>query len=303
MLSRFAVAEDIFTSAFSNVNNRLLEITNEHGLIDHRQVNEQRFSAWFNKIDCQRSFYGSRFWEYPFAILAADLKPGMKCADIGCGTTPFTPYLCEVVNKENVTGFDPDYISDDNEDRHLSFGARKSHIDKFGFTFRQNNFTKLDAPDNSFDRLFCISVLEHIEDPRVKQMGMQEMARILKPGGKLIVTFDTGIDLPLNPPFKIIELSGLVPDDGLNIEWPKHRFVNYGDKCIDVFGLSLRKPSGQIYRNYDETEKIDAHEAMKKYTTLTNWFNVPYNSVLKLNDLEKPLGPLRVALKKILKRY
>lgn len=303
MLSRFAVAEDIFTTAFSNVNKRLLEITNEQGLIDHRHVNEQRFSAWFKKIDCQRSFYGARFWEYPFAILAADLEPGMKCADIGCGTTPFTPYLCEVVSKENVTGFDPDYIPDDHEERHLSFGARKSHIDKFGFAFRQNSFTKLDAPDNSFDRVFCISVLEHIEDPRVKQMGMQEMARILKPGGKLIVTFDTGIDLPLNPPLKIIELSGLVPDDGVNIEWPQHRFVDYGDKCIDVFGLSLRKPTGQIYRSYDQKETVDAYDAMKKYTTLTNWFNVPYNSILKLNDMEKPLGPLRVALKKILKRY
>jgi SAM-dependent methyltransferase len=303
MVSKFAEAEDINRTEFSNINKRLLQITDENNLIDHREINLQRFSNWFPSIECKRSFYGSRFWEYPFAILAADLHNGLRCADIGCGSTPFTPYLCEVVGKENVTGFDPDYVSEDEEHRHLSFGARKSHIEKFGFDFKQNDFIKLDAADNSFDRVFCISVLEHVEDSRIKQQGLQEMARILKPGGKLIITFDTGLDLILNPPLQIVELSGLIPDSGIDLRWPIKRFVNYGTNCVDVFGLILTKPNGDIFSDYDMTTKIPAYTANARYVKRANWFNIPYNGVMKINDLEKPLGLLRVGIKKLLKRY
>jgi ubiquinone/menaquinone biosynthesis C-methylase UbiE len=302
MKSKFAVSEDIFSAAYTEINKRLLEITREHELINHNEINAERFSEWFGKINEPRTFYGSRFWEYPFAILSADIKTGMQCADIGCGSTPFTPLLCELAGKENVTGFDPDYVQKD-EDRHLSFGARKTHIEKFGFNFKPDSFTSLSVADGTFDRVFCISVLEHIEDPVVKQKGLQEMARVLKPGGKLILTFDTGIDLILNPVLKVIELSGLIPSNELDMRWPEKRFVNYGDSCIDVFGLVLEKPGGEIYKDYKQSEKIPAHTAMRKYVKNANWFNVPYNSIMAARDLEQNMGIIKVALKKILKRY
>jgi tRNA A58 N-methylase Trm61 len=65
-------------------------------------------------------------WELPFAIHAAGLKPGMKLADVGCGSTPFTAYLAEVAGCKNVTGYDPDYIVDDSKENHFHFGAKKS---------------------------------------------------------------------------------------------------------------------------------------------------------------------------------
>jgi ubiquinone/menaquinone biosynthesis C-methylase UbiE len=303
MISRFAQSHEIFSDAFASINERLLEITNQNNLIDHREVNQQRFSDWFSKIRCEKSFYGARFWEYPFAILAGDLKSGMTCADIGCGTTPFTAYLCEIAGKNNVTGYDPDYIAEDTAERHLSFGARKSHIEKFGFHFVQNNFTQLDCPDNFFDRVFCISVLEHIDDPEIKAKGLQEMARILKPGGKLIMTFDTGLEMTFNPPLKIIELTGLVPDDTLDLRWPEKRFVDYGSSNIDVFGLVLEKPTGEIYLDYKATKKIPAYTAAKKYVDASNWFNVSYTSVLMMNDLKRPWGTIRFLLKRLLNKY
>jgi len=227
----------------------------------------------------------------------------VKCADIGCGSTPFTTYLCDLVGKDNVTGFDPDYVDNEQDARHLSFGARKSHIEKFGFHFHQNDFVRLAAPDNTFDRIFCISVLEHIDDSEVKQKGLQEMARILKPGGKLIITFDTGIDLLLNRPLQIIELSGLIPDGGLDLRWPEKRFVNYGENCVDVFGLILQKPTGHIFLNYERTKRIPAQTVTRKYVELANWFNVPYNWILQIRDLHRPLGIFILILKKLLRRY
>jgi ubiquinone/menaquinone biosynthesis C-methylase UbiE len=304
MVSRFAQSSEIFSAPFATINKQLLAITDQNQLIDHREINEKRFGEWFNRISCNRSFYGARFWEYPFAILAADLRPGLKCADIGCGTTPFTPYLCEIAGKENVTGIDPDYVAGEDEERHLSFGARKSHIGKFGFQFFQSDFTQLPVPDNSFDRVFCISVLEHIDDPKIKARGLREMARIVKPGGKLIMTFDTGIEMLFNPPLSITSLTGLIPDDKIDLRWPEKRFVKYeGGATIDVFGLALEKPDNEVFADYDQTSRIPANKITDKYADLAHWYNVPYNHILKLNDLEKPMGTLRVWLKQLLGKY
>lgn len=49
--------------------------------------------------------------------------------------------------------------------------------------------TKL--PDASVDAITCVSVLEHVDGPNL-QITVREFKRILKPGGRLVLTFDTG---------------------------------------------------------------------------------------------------------------
>jgi ubiquinone/menaquinone biosynthesis C-methylase UbiE len=61
---------------------------------------------------------------------------------------------------------------------------------------------KLQFEDNSFDRVLCISVLEHLEEEKIddkyvnyhKQnldvIAIADMLRVLRPGGLLILTFD-----------------------------------------------------------------------------------------------------------------
>lgn len=48
--------------------------------------------------------------------------------------------------------------------------------------------TRLPFADNSFDFLSCISVIEHLND-REDSLAMDEFMRVLKPGGKIILTF------------------------------------------------------------------------------------------------------------------
>jgi len=60
----------------------------------------------------------------------------------------------------------------------------------------------LDFPDNTFDRVYCISVLEHLEEEtrdgkpfnaherNLDVIAIQEMLRVLKPGGFLAITLD-----------------------------------------------------------------------------------------------------------------
>jgi ubiquinone/menaquinone biosynthesis C-methylase UbiE len=53
---------------------------------------------------------------------------------------------------------------------------------RIGFMVADGN--KLDFPDHSFDLVMCNSVLHHLEDP---QKLFSEMARLLKPGGALLL--------------------------------------------------------------------------------------------------------------------
>jgi ubiquinone/menaquinone biosynthesis C-methylase UbiE len=47
------------------------------------------------------------------------------------------------------------------------------------------DITSIPEPDNSFDAVMCIEVLEHLPDP---PKALSELVRLLKPGGTLIIT-------------------------------------------------------------------------------------------------------------------
>lgn len=296
--SRFAQEEEIFTEPFLTINNRLLEINREYNLVDHSELNSQRFH-WTSRISARPSFYASRMWEYPFAVLASDLEPGMKCADIGCGTTPFTLYLGEIVGKKNVTGFDPDYYENNTQNTHYAFGISQNFIIKSGFNFFPYPMTRLDVPDESFDRVFCISVLEHIEKPEVWQKGIREMVRILKPGGKLIITVDLAIHCPLTNPLDIIKYSGLVPGGNIDMNWPQKRFVNMNGEGSDVFGIVLNKSDRSIFCDYKGRNSIAEYSAYAKF--IPPAFTLSQIQIGK--DINRKYGKLIAFLKLLLGKY
>ena len=49
-------------------------------------------------------------------------------------------------------------------------------------------------PENSFDRVYSISVIEHIPPEEISSL-MQEIRRILRPGGMAVMTIDLFLDL------------------------------------------------------------------------------------------------------------
>lgn len=248
---RFASIEEACTERFARLGSEMAALNVQFDLPDHADLNRSHY-PWAAGIFPGSEIYGSRLWEYPFAILAADLTPGMTCADVGCGRTPFTVYLAQQPNI-HVTGFDPDFFSEG--ERHSTFGVSSDFKRSTGLDIRTCSMTHLDAPDNHFDRVFCLSVIEHLEAP-VARAGMREMARVLKPGGRLIVTVDVAIHDTLSPvdPMALIWESGLLIAGNVNLNWPTKRFgIGYhGGRPADVFGLVLEKSDAVVDAAYAE---------------------------------------------------
>lgn len=295
--SRFATKEEIFSEEFYGINKLLFQINQEYGLVNHSEINKERFD-WFDKIEANSQFYASRMWEYPFAILSSNLEMGMKCADIGCGTTPFTIYLAQQAGKENVTGFDPDLIQE-NTATHYAFGIKNSFINKTGILFKPNNMTNIDSSDDYFDRVYCISVLEHIAERKIQLNGIKEMSRILKPGGRLILTIDIGINSPLTNPLELILHSGLIPLGEIDLNWPEKRFIKIENIAMDVFGIVLVKPNKTIFSDYKSTQTIKTEKLFQKFIPEI-YSNSEYQII---KDLKSKFGFLKFILKKILNKY
>jgi len=153
----------------------------------------------------------SRAWENPWAILASELKNcSLKILDVGGGGSPLAIYL-EKKNNETYV-IDPslnqgmDMFINTNKGffrniRSLIFhsilvlsGVRTAwgkprRYESNSVRYFPYSATDMDFPDNSFDRVFCLSVMEHISLKSWK-MCIKEFERVLKPEGRIIVTLD-----------------------------------------------------------------------------------------------------------------
>jgi ubiquinone/menaquinone biosynthesis C-methylase UbiE len=99
-------------------------------------------------------------------------SPAGDAADIACGTGRVSALLCE--RGHRVTGVDPS--------EEMLTVARAKGLDA---TFIVGDFAKLPLPDDSVDLVTCTLALTHVADLRAP---MAEMARIVRPGGKIALS-------------------------------------------------------------------------------------------------------------------
>lgn len=110
-------------------------------------------------------------WEYPWALERAALRPGERVLDVGSGRSIFPVYLADAGLRVAALdlALDP-RLSDDVE-------------------WVEADMTAMPLPDRSFDAVFCISVIEHLPEERIPA-ALQEIRRVLVPGGRLLLTTD-----------------------------------------------------------------------------------------------------------------
>jgi len=131
---------------------------------------DQVASQW----DSMRTtFFSEAVREKAFA--AADIQPGQQAADLGAGTGFITEGLLQRGLK---------VISVDQSEAMLAQMRQKFAVFDDG-DYRLGDADRLPIDDGVVDAAFANMYLHHVEHPA---QAIAEMMRILKPGGKLVIT-------------------------------------------------------------------------------------------------------------------
>lgn len=192
----------------------LIERFSDDFLDRHREALRPYASKWVSDPLHQ----WSRQWEYPFALsrLSGDLRgqPGaevVRILDAGSGVT-FLPYLIA----ESFDGVAV-HCCDHDDSLVPIFHCINRHREA-SLQFTAADLHELPFADGFFDAVYCVSVLEHLDR---QATVIEEFHRILRPGGRLVLTFD--LPLPAGEEYKpmlhvLAARFGTDPDDPPDVE-------------------------------------------------------------------------------------
>ncbi len=163
----------------------------------------------------------------------------------------------------------------------------------------------------SFDFVVCFQVIEHIKDD---MQFVREVARVLRPGGKFIVsTPNAPMSLTRNPwhvreytaeelqnllsiSFSSVMINGVVGNEKVMEYYEKNRQGVERITRFDILDLQHRLPRQLLQVPYDILNRINRRRLLKKNTELTTSIEMTDYSVS--NATEKSFDLLFVAEKR-----
>jgi len=125
-----------------------------------------------------------------------ELRPGDLVLDAGCGEGRHCFGALE--RGARVVGLDLDRDSLDRGSGPLR--ARAKELGSFGVMLHGNAF-RLPFRDETFDRVICSEVMEHVHDWRG---AARELARVVRPEGKVAITIPTATWLAVSSTWSAI---------------------------------------------------------------------------------------------------
>ncbi len=110
-------------------------------------------------------------------IQQANIQPGQRVLDLGCGTATLTILLKKMHPEAEVIGLDGD-------DKALTIAHRKVKARSLEIQLQKGLSYRLDFPASSFDRVVSSLLFHHLSGEN-KQKTFAEVRRVLKPDGEL----------------------------------------------------------------------------------------------------------------------
>lgn len=129
-----------------------------------------RIAFFYNSLEAPMEWLRFRNWRDRLRTAIA----GPKTLEVGVGTGKNLPYY----------PLDVDVTAIDFSPRMLSYAKRSAFKLELHVNFHLMDVQHLDFPDNSFDTVFGSFVFCSVPDP---VMGLKEMRRVCKPGGRLLL--------------------------------------------------------------------------------------------------------------------
>lgn len=141
----------------------------------------------FERLERQSSHSS---YDYRVELSGFHAEPGAKILDAGCGSGIVSRYLAERFPESQIVG-------GDFAGNRLEFARRRAQNLK-NVEFREENLLHLSFASGTFDGVVCRFVLQHLsEESRLS--AITEMARVLRPGGKLYIIDTDGFMVNLFP--------------------------------------------------------------------------------------------------------
>lgn len=134
----------------------------------------------------------TRIAEYPWAFHATPVEAGMTALEIGGSLAGFQFVLSRLGLE--VTNLDPGEAAERGWPLDESTFALLNRAFRTKVQLRKSFLEEAEFADDSFDRIYCISTIEHIPETRLSSL-LQEIGRVLRPGGHCVLTIDLFLDL------------------------------------------------------------------------------------------------------------
>lgn len=165
---------------------------------------------------------------------AAALAPESRVLDLGAGGCPYRGLFthCRYVSQD-ATPLDADQVAEG------AYGAIDLRCDA----------TSIPEPAGSFDAILCTEVLEHVIDPIAV---MREAARLLRPGGVLLVTAPLGSGLHQEPyhfyggytPHWYRRVLGEAGFDPISVTANGGSFRHFAQWCVQIISMARPRELG-----------------------------------------------------------
>lgn len=225
-----------------------------------------------------------RYFEFDFVNSSLNLENGLKVLDIS------SPYLFGFF-ESNRFQLEYHHINPDRRDLANVISLSSKMKFKGKYITQQKDALKLDYPDNNFDRVISISVIEHINDDGDSE-AMKEVWRVLKQNGLFSFTV---------PVKKLSEIEYRDKDEyNLNNEKQESKYFFqriYDNKKIEerllssisnyeiiqqkIFGVNKK----EIYSEYKKRwMKYNYWETVKDPYYISKYFSF-FNQIDELEDI------------------